>query len=292
MSGRTRVRRATWLDDRRCEYTVGVARRNDPFAEFLRTHREKLQPDDVGLTKGRRRRVAGLRREEVASLAGISTDYYHRIEQGRERPSDQVLDALARALRLGPDATVYLRNLVASRSPGQRADESGRLLNSALQNLIDGWPHSPAHIHDATATVVMANPLAASLSPSFARGGNPLRSLFLDESSREFYRNWEGLTAWSVRWLRDFAGHHPNPGLDALIDKLSSESARFRTLWASYDVKKHTRGLLLISHPEVGPLDLHFQHLSLRGSEYIMVAYWAEPFSPSADALNRLVAGT
>lgn len=269
---------------------MGVARRNDPLAEFLRTHREKLQPDDVGLTRGRRRRVVGLRREEVATLAGISTDYYHRIEQGRERPSDQVLDALARALRLGPDATAYMRNLVAGRSPGRRVEEAGRSLNPALQNLIDGWPHSPAHVHDATATVTMANPLAASLSPSFARGGNPLRSLFLEDSSSEFYRNWEGLTAWAVRWLRDFAGHHPNPGLAALIDELNRESARFRALWASYDVKQHTRGLLLINHPEVGPLDLHFQHLSLRGTEYIMVAYWAEPCSPSAESLQRLMA--
>lgn len=266
-----------------------MARRNDPLAEFLRTHREKLQPDDVGLTKGHRRRVAGLRREEVAGLAGISTDYYHRIEQGRERPSDQVLDALARALLLSPDATVYMRNLVAGRSPGQRLDSSARSLNPALQGLIDGWPHSPAHIHDATATVVMANPLAARLSPSFAHGGNPLRSLFLEERSREFYRNWEGLTAWAVRWLRDFTGHHPSPGLDAIVDELNRESERFHTLWASYDVKKHTRGLLLVNHPEVGPLDLHFQHLSLRGSEFIMVTYWAEPCSPSAEALNRLM---
>jgi hypothetical protein len=88
--------------------------------------------------------------------------------------------------------------------------------------------------------------------------------------------------------LRSFVGDHPDPGLDAMIDELNTRSSRFRTLWASYDVKGHASGLLLLNHPVVGPLDLHFQHLSLRGSENILVAYWAEPDSPSADALRRL----
>lgn len=268
-----------------------MPKKNHPLAEFLRTHRDKLQPSDVGLPALGRRRVAGLRREEVARLAGISTDYYHRIEQGRERPSDQVLDAIARTLRLTPDATVYMRNLVSESVPRQRLVKSKQPLNPALQVLIDSWPTSPAHIHDVTATVVMANPCAAELSRSFAPGGNPLRSLFLEEHMKDFYRNWDGLTAWAVRWLRDFAGHHPDPGLHALIDELHSASARFRNLWASYDIRGHSRGLLLIDHPEVGPLDLHFQHLGLRGSEHIMVTYWAEPNSPTERALRRLGAG-
>ncbi|OBB59979.1 transcriptional regulator [Mycobacterium sp. 852013-51886_SCH5428379] len=265
-----------------------MSRRNTPLAEFLRQHRAKLQPTDVGLPAGGRRRVAGLRREEVASLAGISADYYHRIEQGRERPSDQVLDAIAHTLRLGPDAVAYLRKLVddnPSRRPAARPSLS---INPALQALIESWQVSPASIHDGSATVVMANGCAAALSESFAVGGNPVRSLFLDESLREFYRNWEGLAAWSVRWLRDFAGHHPDPRLDALIDELRTQSADFRRLWATYDVRRHSRGLLAINHPQVGPLDLHFQHLGLRGSESIMVVYWADPGSPSEAALRAL----
>ncbi|WNG88885.1 helix-turn-helix transcriptional regulator [Mycobacterium sp. ITM-2016-00317] len=265
-----------------------MSKKNHPLAEFLRTHRNKLQPADVGIPAGGRRRVAGLRREEVAGLAGISTDYYHRIEQGRERPSDQVLDAIARTLRLSPDAAEYLRNLVTNHIPRQNLARPQRLLNPALQVLIDGWPVSPAHVHDVSVSVVMANPTAAALSPSFATGGNPLRSLFLDEQMREFYRNWDGLTAWAVRWLRDFVGRHPDPKLHALIDELHSRSARFGSLWGTYDVRGHSRGLLLIDHPVVGPLDLHFQHLNLRGSEYTMVTYWAEPQSPSDRALRRL----
>jgi transcriptional regulator with XRE-family HTH domain len=265
-----------------------VPKRNAPLAEFLRQHRAKLQPNDVGLPEGNRRRVAGLRREEVAILAGISADYYRRIEQGRERPSDQVLGAIARSLRLGPDAVAYLRNLAADDAPRQSAVRPEREINPALQDLVDSWPMSPASIHDSSATVVMANGCAAALSESFAVGGNPLRSLFLDERMRAFCRNWDGLTEWAVRWFRDFAGHHPDPKLDALIEELQTHSARFRTLWATYDVRRHSRGLLLIDHPRVGPLDLQFQHLSLRGSEYIMVVYWADPGSPSEAALRAL----
>ena len=266
-----------------------MVRKNDPLAEFLRTQRAKIQPSDVGLPTGNRRRVAGLRREEVAILAGISTDYYHRIEQGREKPSEQVLNALADAFRLSPDAAAHMRDLVHAPKRWPREREFTQPLNPALQHLIDSWPATPAHIHDVTATIVMANPLAAALTPTFAQGENPMRSLFLDEGMDRFYRNWEGLTAWAVRWLRAYVGRHPDPGLQVVIDELLSESARFRSLWASYDVKGHSRGLLLIDHPVVGPLDLHFQHLNVRTGEHIMVTYWAEPGSPSARGLQKLV---
>ncbi len=232
--------------------------------------------------------MTGLRREEVASLAGISVDYYHRIEQGRERPSDQVLDAIAGTLRLSPDAAAYLRHLLAHSASRPSDVKPCQPVNPALQALVDGWHMSPASIHDSSATVVMANGCAAALSESFAVGGNPVRSLFLDEHMREFCRDWEGLTAWAVRWLRDFASHHPDPGMDALIEELRSRSAHFRALWATYDVRRHGRGLLSINHPLVGPLDLHFQQLALRGSEYIMVVFWADPGSPSEAALHEL----
>ncbi|OBF20031.1 helix-turn-helix transcriptional regulator [Mycobacterium sp. ACS4331] len=257
----------------------------DPLAEFLRTCRGKIQPDDVGLPRGSRRRVSGLRREEVAMLAGISTDYYHRIEQGRERPSDQVLNALARAMRLTPDQAAHMCNLATDNSLVPRPN---RQVHPALQDLLDGWTHSPAHIHDVSTTVILTNPLAAALSPSFAPGSSPLRSLFLDPGSREFYRNWNGLTAWAVRWLRSFVGDHPDPRLHALIDQLNTSSERFRTLWAEYDVKGHASGLLLLNHPIAGPLDLYFQHLTLRGTQNTMVVYWAQPGTPSVDGLNRL----
>jgi transcriptional regulator with XRE-family HTH domain len=268
-----------------------VAKDKDPLAEFLRSCRSKLQPDDVGLPRGSRRRVAGLRREEVAMLAGISTDYYHRIEQGRERPSDQVLGALARAMHLSPDAAAYMCNLASDNGSRDHIPRIDRPMHPALQDLLDGWPLSPAHIHDVTATVVLANDLAAALSPTFAQGANPLRSLFLDPATRDFYRNWDGLTAWAVRWLRSFVGDNPVPRLHALVDELSARSERFLALWEGHDVKGHASGLLLLNHPVVGALDLHFQHLTLRGSDNIMVVYWADPGSPSEAALRRLAAG-
>lgn len=265
-----------------------VARTNDPLGEFLRGRRNKIQPADVGLPHGSRRRVLGLRREEVAMLAGISTDYYHRIEQGRERPSDQVLDSLANALRLNPDAAAYMRSLASGHGSRTGVPKPDRPLDPALRHLLDSWPLSPASIHDGTATVVLANDLAGALSPSFGGGGNPVRSLFLDPAKQEFYRNWESLTAWAVRWLRSFVGAHPDPALDALVEELSVNSSRFRELWAFYDVKGHASGLLLLNHPQVGHLDLHFQHLMLRGSANILVVYWADPGSPSEQALRRL----
>ncbi|MGV0603467.1 helix-turn-helix domain-containing protein [Mycolicibacterium sp. XJ1904] len=266
-----------------------MARTNDALGDFFRSRRSQIQPADVGLPRSNRRRVLGLRREEVAMLAGISTDYYHRIEQGRERPSDQVLDALANALRLSPDATAYMRNLASGRGGRTRLAKPNRPLNPDLQHLLDSWPMSPASIHDGTATVQLANDLAGALSPSFARGGNPVRSLFLDPASREFYRDWDGLTAWAVRWLRSFVGDHPDPGLDALVEELNTTSPRFRDLWASHHVKGHASGLLLLNHPEIGHVDLHFQHMMLRGSASIMVVYWAAPGSPSEHALRRLI---
>ncbi len=264
---------------------MNVAHQIDPLAEFLRTCRAKIQPDDVGLPRGSRRRVAGLRREEVAILAGISTDYYNRIEQGRERPSDQVINALARAMRLTPDQAAHLCNLATDNSLVPRPN---RPVHPALQDLLDGWSHSPAHIHDVTTRIFLANSLAAALSPSFAPGESPLCNLFLDPSARQFYRNWDGLTAWAVRWLRSFVGDHQNPDLQAVVDDLNRRSERFRTLWAAYDVKGHASGLLLLNHPVVGPLDLYFQHLTLRGTENTMVVYWAQPGTASADALRRL----
>ncbi len=232
--------------------------------------------------------MTGLRREEVASLAGISVDYYHRIEQGRERPSDQVLDAIAQTLRLNHDAVAYLRNLLADCTSRRALVKPKQPINPALQDLIDTWHVSSASIYDGSVNVVMANGCAGALSESFAVGGNPIRTLFLDERMREFYRSWDDLAAWAVRGLRDFASHHPSPEIDVLIEELHTQSPHFRTLWAAYDVRAYGRGLLLLNHPRVGPLDLHFQHLALRGSEYIMVVYWADPGSPSEAALHTL----
>ena len=256
------------------------------LAQFLRNRRAQLQPTDVGLPNGARRRVDGLRREEVAMLADISVDYYLRIEQGRETsPSDQVLDGIARALKLDDDTAAYLRDLVQQTRFANRC--APKPLNPAIQSLINSWPLTPAHIHDRALTVVSANPIARAVFPNFSAGTNTLRSLFLNPELRHFYQNWDKLTAWAVPWVRAYFAHTPDPGLATVIDELLTESKRFRMLWSCSDVRHDNSGQTEVIHPQVGPLTLGFQHMML-GSGHVLVVYWAEPGSASERSLLRL----
>ena len=165
------------------------------LATFLRAGRDLLKPADVGLAEGERRRVAGLRREEVAMLAGISAEYYLRLEQGRERqPSDQVLEGLAGALQLGDDATQYMRNL-ARPAPRRRRRASAEKVEPGLQTLIDSWHLTPAYVQSRHMTVLIANPMARALSPYFApgRGARPHTNNRLSQLLRmEFYEILRG----------------------------------------------------------------------------------------------------
>lgn len=266
---------------------VGLVAERTLLADFLRARRDQVSPCDVGLPHGGRRRVAGLRREEVAVLAGISTEYYVRLEQGREhRPSAEVLAGIGRALKLNADAVAYMRGLVGG-SPSVREPRYGQL-DPAIDTLIEGWPLTAAQVHDSGLTVVAANGLARTLSPHFDVGSNTLRALFLEPRMRDFYRDWPEVTAWAARLVRAFVGDDPSPELVGLVDELSCNSERFRQVWAHHGVKHDGSGLVLVDHPEVGPLDLHFQHLVLPGTGHVMVTYWADPDSPSADGMRRL----
>lgn len=259
------------------------------LADYLRARRAQLQPEDVGLTAGTRRRVAGLRREEVAMLAGISPEYYLRLEQGRElRPSDQVLAALARALRLDADGTDYLETVGR---PARRAVKRPRAEKASphVQALIDGWPTTAAYVHGSSFRVLAANPLAAAITPHFAVGASPLRAAFLSPDMRLLYRNWDEMTAKTVSSLRLLvAGREGDPGVAALIGELSMGSERFRTLWAKHDVKVRDEGVTQLLHPLVGPLDLRFQKFILPESDQLLVTYHVDPGSPSEDAFRML----
>ena len=269
--------------------TLELVTKRTALADFLRARRDMVSPAEVGLHGGDRRRVAGLRREEVAVLAGISTEYYVRLEQGREHnPSHEVLTGIGRALKLNDDAVTYLHALARERSSKQTRPTA---LDPAIEGLIAGWPFAAAHVTDRSLTVVAANAMARALLPQYDVGTNALRSLFLDSETRDFYRNWHKVTAWAVRLVRSFVGQDPNPELLDLIDELSNESKRFRHLWSHYEVKHGTSGLILIDHPRVGPLDLHFQHLVVPGSGHTVVVYWADAGSPSEDGLRKLAAG-
>ena len=257
------------------------------LAQFLRARRAQILPAHVGLPGGNQRRVDGLRREEVAYLAGISVDYYLRIEQGRETsPSDQVLESIAQALKLDDDDATYLRDIVRTARPARR--HAPKQPNPAIDGLINSWPLSPAQVHDSALNVVSANPIALAVSPRFGPGTNTIRSLFLDPEMQTFYRNWDKLTAWAVSWVRAYAGHNPNTGLADVIDELLVRSELFQSLWSRHNIRHDSTGIMEITHPNVGPLALNYQHMNLPGTDHVLVVYWAQPRSDSDWALREL----
>ncbi|KQM82003.1 helix-turn-helix transcriptional regulator [Agromyces sp. Leaf222] len=263
-----------------------------PLGGYLRARRVRVRPEDVGIPVGaEQRRVDGLRREEVAVLAGISTEYYLRLEQGREsNPSAQVLDALARALRLDAAARAYLHEL--AQRPSAVPVHGGDLVQPHVQWLIDSWPCTAAVIHNRYIDVLASNALARALSPNYRVGVNNLRSLLTDPADRALHEGWDGLTARSVALFRSMFGVRPGDArLGSLVDELTSSSARFRELWARNDVVQVTDGVHSLQHPDVGALTLHFMRLPLAGTDgHTVYLYQAEPGSPSAEALAALAA--
>ncbi|MBW8799032.1 MAG: helix-turn-helix domain-containing protein [Streptomyces sp.] len=262
---------------------------SNPLGEFLRARRALVRPEDVGLPGGGLRRVPGLRREEVAMLAGISSDYYLRLEQGRDRnPSVQVLEAVARVLRLDADATAHLVGLAQERptAGGHRT----RQVPASLLQLIDGWPRNPAYVQNRYYDCLAANALATALTPNFRPGVNLLRALFLDPAERELRRDWEDLTSQAVAALRAEAGTNADdPRLRDLVGELCLRSERFRTLWARYEVRPRHGRVSHLTHPQVGELDLRSTKLSVDGTDGLnMVVFHAEPGTRSAELLDIL----
>ncbi len=261
------------------------------LGEYLKVRRERLQPEDVGLSAGSRRRVPGLRREEVALLAGISVEYYLRLEQGRDQhPSDQVVGSLARALQLEADAEAYLKELAEPAKPARRRPAKPEKVSTGVLSLIDSWPTTAALVQGRYLTTLAANPLAVAISPYFAPGVNTLRAAFLEPELRELYRDWDGMTAKAVAYLRSvIADSLDDPRLLELIGELSVHSERFRTLWARQDVRRRTSGLTELNHPQVGELDLQYEKLALPGTEgQMLITYHAVPGTPSHEKLELL----
>lgn len=265
-----------------------VVVRANALGEFLRARREQVHPEDVGLIHGARRRVPGLRREELALLAGISSDYYLRLEQGRDKnPSPQILDALARALRLDDKGTQHLHDLA---TPTGRRSECSELDAGAhaLDAVIDQFA-LPAIVASRYQDVVAANPMARALSPEFAPGQNFLRWRLLEPAARELYVNWGEATDVAVAGLRELAGSCPDdPRMRALIAELSAVSAHFRELWGRAGVG-YRLGIHHLRHPQVGELYLYRQRLNAPypGGQHVLM-YRAEPGSDSARALEAL----
>ncbi|MFG2084879.1 MULTISPECIES: helix-turn-helix transcriptional regulator [unclassified Spirillospora] len=261
------------------------------LGEFLRARRASLRPEDVGMASYGTRRVAGLRREEVAVLAGVNADYYTRLEQGRERnPSGQVLDALGRALRLDADARAHLFRLAGTTPHDRPFTQTAERVSPALRQLMDGYPHTPAFVMNRTLDILATNALADALYSPFEPADNLARMTFLDPAGRRFYTDWDRAAQATVANLRQAAGFDPDdPRLAELVRDLTERSADFARLWKAHTVRGKTQDAKHLLHPDVGPLTLTYQAFDVRDAPgQQLVIYHAEPGGGSAQALDLL----
>ena len=275
--------------------TMRPVDRHAEFALFLRSRRERLSPEDSGLPPStKRRRTPGLRREEVAQLAGVSVDYYVRLEQGRKlRPSPAVLKALARALQLEPDEFQHMVTLLnqGSRTAAPRAPERVR---PGVRRLLEQLDPTPAFVLGRRMDVLAWNTMAAALFGDFgsvpASRRNMIWLLFLHPSARSRYVNWADNARESIAHLRAAYGRHPDdPAMAELVDELSAKSVEFRELWARHDVREKGHGRKVLDHPDVGRLELEYETLRLHDDDdQFLVTFTAEADSPSQAALDLL----
>jgi transcriptional regulator with XRE-family HTH domain len=264
------------------------------LGEYLRARRELVDPREVGLRVAGVRRTPGLRREEVATLAGISADYYLRLEQGRDRnPSAQVLEALARVFGLDATATEYLLSLAVPWPAKRRARPRQETVRPGIRQLL-GALNLPAFVESRMFDVLAANSLATALSPSIRAGENRLRSVFLDPAERDSNPDWPKAIVGMVASFRASIGTDTDdPRVAQLVGELSLASEQFRKLWARHDVKALAGAAFVLRHPEVGDLSLRREKLPLGESGgQLLVIYHAEAGSASARALSLLAAGT
>lgn len=264
---------------------------DNPIGEYLRARRELVRPEDIGLPDLGRRRVPGLRREEVAMLAGVSADYYVRLEQGRDQhPSEQVLEALGRALQLDDDGLAHLRRLASPPARRRRAPRRPERVPTGILELLDSLHETPAYVYGRYLDVLAANPLATALVPYYRPGVNLVRASFLDPAIDETHGDRERATETSVAALRALTGPDvDDPRLEELVGELSVRSPRFRELWARHDVRPKRSGRSRIENPQVGTLDLGYEKLPISDSDRLTLClYHAEPGSKSARALALL----
>jgi transcriptional regulator with XRE-family HTH domain len=270
--------------------------------QFLTTRRAKLTPAQAGLPAyGGRRRVPGLRREEVALLAGISIEYYTRLERGNARgASEEVLEALARALQLDEVERAHLGDLVRTASAARpaRRRATPQRVRPSVQRLLDSMTGTAAFLRNGRLDVLAANQLGSALyAPAFGDPTRPVnlaRFVFLDPRSKEFYRDWDGIAHAAVGSLRAEAGRAPHDrALTELVGELSLRSPEFRVRWAAHDLHYYRSGAQPFHHPLVGDLTLDYDALELPADPGLtIVAYTAEPDSPAREALDLLASWT
>jgi transcriptional regulator with XRE-family HTH domain len=265
------------------------------LGEFLRACRAAVSPQDAGVpATAPGRRVRGLRREEVAHLAGVSVDYYTRLEQGRHAsPSESVVDALARALHLDAAAHAHLADLARTGLHRPERPQVQRV-RPAVHQMLDALLDQPAFVLGRRTDVLAANALARALATDWqampARDRNYTRWIVLDPAARELHLDWHAVAADVVGTLRLDAGRHPDdPLLNQLVGELTIKSPEFRGWWNDHRVHQRTHGIKRLQHPVVGPITIHYEALALPGdSDQTLFIYTTEPGSTSHDNLRLL----
>jgi transcriptional regulator with XRE-family HTH domain len=270
----------------------------DDVREFLASRRARITPEQAGLPDfGGRRRVAGLRRAEVAMIAGVSPDYYTRLERGNlAGVSDSVLEALCRALRLDEAERSHLYDLARATNTSRQARRrpTKQQVRPGTQHLLDAMTDAPAFVRNGRLDILAANRLAEALySPAFdtvARPVNLARFCFLDPRAEDFYPDWNDAANTTVALLRTEAGRDPyDKALTDLVGELATRSDDFRIRWAAHDVRLHHTGIKRFQHPIVGPLDLGFEAMPMPADPGLtLTAYSAESGTPASDALRLL----
>ncbi len=269
------------------------------FGKFLKAMRSRLSPEDAGaeVTSGARR-VPGLRREEVARLAGVSTDYYIRLEQGRNiHPSRSVLDSVSRALRLDTGQHAHMLDLLENCAASPRSPGPAQGVRPALRQLLEAVGDIPALVLGRRTDVLAGNRMAYLLFTDFrdlpAHERNLTRWLVLDPGSRKLFRDWKTVAADAAGALRVDVGRHPNdPEANQLVGELAVHSEHFRHWWAGHRVATRSAGSVRLHHPGIGDLELNFENLVLPDDpDQTLRVYSAKPGSPSSDALALLSLG-
>lgn len=266
---------------------------------FLRSRRDKVTPEQAGLPVYGQRRVPGLRRGEVAMLAGVSVEYYTRLERGSLKGvSDSVLDALAHALRLDDTERMHLYDLARAAEPGpvarSRQRDTAPTVRPSVARIIEGMPELPAFVQNNRLDVLAANPLGRALYTQMYAdptcGANTARFAFLNPAARQFYRDWERVTHATVGALRIEAGKNPyDRELSNLIGELSTRSDAFRMMWGSHDVHVFREGTKRLHHPVVGDLELDHETMRLPDESALSMAVYSAPAgTAAADGLKLL----
>jgi transcriptional regulator with XRE-family HTH domain len=270
----------------------------DDVREFLASRRARITPEQAGLPSfGGTRRVAGLRRAEVAMLAGVSPDYYIRLERGNlSGVSDSVLEAIARALQLDEAERSHLYDLTraANTSPRTRRRPSRQQIRPGVKSLLDAMTDAPAFVRNGRLDILAINRLGEALyAPAFDTPDRPVnlaRFCFLDPRADELYPDWDNAANTTVALLRTEGGRDPyNKALSDLVGELATRSDDFRTRWAAHNVRLHHTGIKRFQHPVVGRLELAFEAMPLPADPGLtMTAYSADAGTPAGDALRLL----